>query len=193
MGHVSDHTGLRAFIDGVLVQRFCPYQPFLIVHVQLACQCTAGGRVSLARIDGKFTRAMAVAYDWIESGCHHLGRQTRAEGNAGLAKSPLSVGIAFPTSPTHQTAARASMSWRTGHKKTAVAASDINGVLFKPFAQLDKKLNQEIELSFNVERDFKAFHHIVNRDVLLVDPETFYGCWGLGVGLITVHQIFMNG
>ena len=94
---------------------------------------------------------MAVACHWIESGGHHFGRQAKAGGTAGLAKSPPSLAIAFPASPAQQTAACASMSWRTGHKKTAVAASDVNGILFKAFAQFDKKFNQEIELSFNVE------------------------------------------
>jgi hypothetical protein len=43
MGHVSDHTGLRAVFDGLLVQRLRSDQPFLAIHVQLACQCTVRG------------------------------------------------------------------------------------------------------------------------------------------------------
>lgn len=99
----------------------------------------AGG---LARIDCKFTRAMAGAYGWLESRRHHFDRQTGTGGTAGLAKSPPTLGIAFTASPAYQTPDRVSMSWRAGHKKTAVAASDVNGIFFKAFAQPDKKFNQ---------------------------------------------------
>ena len=84
LGHVSDHSGLWAVPDGILVQRFCAHKPVLAIHVRIAGKRAVGRGVPVACLDGKSIGPMVVIYDWFEPGSHYFFQISRSRLDLGI-------------------------------------------------------------------------------------------------------------